>query len=102
MTLLILDEAESEFIDALIYYEGIEAGLGVRFRDEVSANLAWILEHPRVLRLRPGNYYRINLRVFPYYISYIIRGEKIWVLAITHARRKPLYWIGRKKNTEPA
>jgi hypothetical protein len=28
------------------------AGLGAQFRDEVSAGVAWILENPRVLRLR--------------------------------------------------
>ena len=66
MTLIVLDEAELEFLEAVNYYEEA-AGLGSRFRDEVSASVAWILEDPRVLRLRPGNYYRLNLRVFPYY-----------------------------------
>jgi hypothetical protein len=38
----------------------------------------------------------MNLRVFPYYIPYIIRGEMLWVLAVAHGSRKPEYWIGRK------
>ena len=62
MTLVVLDEAELEFQKAVNYYEEA-AGLGTRFRDEVSAGVAWILDNPRVLRLRPGNYYRLNLRV---------------------------------------
>jgi|SRR5580704_5113668 hypothetical protein len=63
MTLIVLDEAELEFLEAVNYYEEV-AGLGAQFRDEVSAGVAWILENPRVLRLRPGSYYRLNLRVF--------------------------------------
>jgi hypothetical protein len=48
MTLIVLDEAELEFLEAVNYYEEA-AGLGARFRDEVSAGVAWILENPRVL-----------------------------------------------------
>ena len=50
MTLIVLDEAELEFLEAVNYYEEA-AGLGAQFRDEVSAGVAWILENPRVLRL---------------------------------------------------
>ena len=36
MTLVVLDEAELEFLEAVNYYEEA-AGLGAQFRDEVSA-----------------------------------------------------------------
>jgi ParE toxin of type II toxin-antitoxin system, parDE len=93
MTLIVLDEAE--LLEAVNYYEEA-AGLGAQFRDEVSAGVAWILENPRVLRLRPGNYYRLNLRVFPYYLPYIIldddfsaqmRGEVESILTIRSRRQ---------------
>ena len=45
MTLIVLDEAELEFLEAVNYYEEA-AGLGAQFRDEVSAGVAWILENP--------------------------------------------------------
>ena len=64
MTLVVLDEAELEFLEAVNYYEEA-AGLGAQFRDEVSSGVAWILENPRVLRLRPGNYYRPQFARFP-------------------------------------
>jgi hypothetical protein len=41
MTLIVLDEAELEFLEAVNYYEEA-AGLGAQFRDEVSAGVAWI------------------------------------------------------------
>lgn len=94
--LILLDEAEDELVDAITRYEGIELGLGRSLRDEVSSNLTWIRAHPELPRLRPPGYYRVNMRTFPYYIPYIIRGEVLWVLAIAHVRRRPLYWIGRR------
>jgi len=39
MTLIVLDEAELEFLEAVNYYEEA-AGLGAQFRDEVSAGSA--------------------------------------------------------------
>jgi len=39
----------------------------------------------------------INLRAFPYYIPFIIRGSTLWVLAVAHSARKPEYWINRKQ-----
>ena len=47
-------------------------------------------------RLRPGDYRRVNLKVFPYYIAYALRDDSAVVLAIAHAHRQPEYWIGRQ------
>lgn len=95
MKLIFLDDAESEFVAAVLYYETIQPGLGIKLRDEVSQNISWIKEHADSPRLRSGNYYRVNLRVFPHYIAYIIREETIWIVAVAHAYRKPGYWIDR-------
>jgi plasmid stabilization system protein ParE len=62
----------------------------------VDRSILWIADHPELCRLRPGAYRRINLRVFPYYIPYIVREQTLWVLAVAHGSRKPLYWISRR------
>jgi hypothetical protein len=49
-------------------------GLGDRFWREVDAHIRWILANPVAARLRRGDYRRVNLEVFPYYIAYAIRG----------------------------
>lgn len=95
MTLIVLDEAEKEFADAVDYYDGRLEGLGARFRDEADALVRWIMDNSEVLCLRPPGYHRANFKVFPYYIPYIIREDIIWILAFAHSRRKPQYWIGR-------
>jgi plasmid stabilization system protein ParE len=94
MTIELLSEARSELMDA-VAYEGELNGLGQRFWDEVDEHISWIAENPEVPRLRPGGYRRVNLKIFPYYISYIVRNQVIWILAIVHGHSRPDYWIDR-------
>jgi len=93
-----LDEAEQELLEAILWYESKEAGLGYRFRQEIGHVLTRIIEDPLLWRERSGGYRRVNCPVFPYYIPYFIRKNKIIVIAIAHCRRKPGYW---KSRTEP-
>ncbi len=65
-------------------------------KGEVDRCILWIEDHPELYRLRPGGYRRATLRVFPYYIPYVVREEIVWILAVAHASQKPLYWISRR------
>ena len=96
MRLVILPQASEELRDAVEYYEAEGFGLGERLWTELLRYLRWIAENPTLPRLRPGNYRRVNLEVFPYYVAYAIRGEAIVVLAISHAARMPEHWIDRQ------
>jgi plasmid stabilization system protein ParE len=96
MRLVVLPEAADEFDDAVDYYDQQQAGLGHRLRDEVDRHIRWIFEHSAIPRIRPGGYRRVNLKVFPYCIAYIVQGDTIWILAIAHSHRKPQYWIRRR------
>jgi len=97
MKLEILEEAEEELNDAIAYYQENEPGLGTRLKEEVRDALQWISINPELPRLRPKGYRRVNLKVFAYYVAYDIWAETIWILAIAHGRRRPEYWIERKK-----
>jgi hypothetical protein len=90
-----LPQAKSELLHAVEYYEGQLDGLGRRFWDEVDQHITWITENPEVPQARDGAYRRVNLRVFPYYVAYIIRDSVIWILAIAHGHSLPEYWIDR-------
>lgn len=98
MRIVVLPEAADEFDDATNYYEEQQAGLGRRFRDEVDHHIRWISEHAELARMRPGGYRRVNLKVFPYDVAYLVRQDTVWVLAIAHGHRKPDYWIRRRLN----
>ena len=96
MKKIILQEAFEELKDAIAYYEEQQAGLGLRLNDEVDQHVNWILGNFTVPQIRKGDYRRVNLKVFPYYIAYIIREDTLWILAIAHAHRNPEYWVKRK------
>jgi toxin ParE1/3/4 len=98
MKVTFLEEAQSEFLAAISYYEEARAGLGQQFREEVDRSVLGIAEHPDLCRLRSGGYRRMNLRVFPYYLPYVIRAETLWILAVAHGSRRPQYWIQRKQS----
>jgi hypothetical protein len=90
-----LAEAETELTEAIIRYEEIEPGLGLRLKDEARAAVEWIESHPTMPRIRPAGYRRVNLKVFRYYIAYAVRNDIIWVLAIAHGHRRPEFWKER-------
>ena len=68
-----VDEAAAAVLNAISYYEQQQPKL----------------ENAEACRLRANGYRRLNLRIFPYYIPYIIRGSTLWVIAVAHSRREP-------------
>ncbi len=96
MTIRFVDEAQREFLEAISAYEEARGGLGRRFKDEVDRCVLWIADHPELYRFRSDAYRRINLRIFPYYVPDVVREQILWVLAVAHAGRRPLYWISRR------
>ena len=95
MILEFLEEAELELFEAAEWYESKEKGLGKRFRDEVERVLDRIVEDPMLWRERSGGYRRVNCPVFPYYLPFFIRGQKIIIAAVAQDHRKPGYWMFR-------
>ena len=89
MNVLFLEEAKREFLDAITYYGQAGVDLGLRFKNEVDQSIKWAAANPELYPLRAGGYRRINLHLFPYYVSYLLREDVFWVLCVSHGRRKP-------------
>ena len=100
MKIVFLDQAHREFSDAVRYYDSQEPGLGQRFEDEIERAIQWLSTNPEACALGRGIYRRMNLRVFPYYIPYVIREQTVWVVAIAQSQRRPEYWIRRAKTLD--
>ncbi len=97
MKVEILEQASAELDKAIAYHEKIEPGLGLRLKAETKEVIKWIAQNPEVPPFRPMGYRRVNLKVFPYYVAYLILNETIWILAMPHAKRRPEFWIRRKR-----
>ncbi len=95
MTVEFLEEADRDLLDAALWYESKQPGLGLRFTAEVGSVLQNIAVNPLLHRERDGGYRRINCPVFPYYLPYFIRHDKIIVLAVAHEHQRLGYWRQR-------
>ena len=89
--------ADDEFSAQVAYYEEREPGLGRRFYDEVIAHLDWIAANPEVPRPRKG-YRRVNLKVFCFYVAYVVEIDRVWILAVAHGNARPGYWMKRMRS----
>jgi plasmid stabilization system protein ParE len=92
-----LKEARDEFRDAVLYYDSCAPGLGLRFKAEIVRVIERMIANPYLWSERAGGFRRVNCPVFPYYLAYFIRGEKLIIAAVAHGRRKPGYWMDRIK-----
>lgn len=88
--------ADRELIEAAAYYEKESPGLGVAFITAVEACISEIVEHPESGTRVHGVVRRRLVRRFPYSVLYSIQGDVIRVLAVAHAKRRPMYWVDRE------
>jgi plasmid stabilization system protein ParE len=90
-------EAQRELEDAFDYHFLIEEELAYSFDAHYQRHHRQICENPLLYNLRRGVTRRVNLtpRFGEYYIAYMIWREKMVILAVAHAKRKPYYWRKR-------
>jgi plasmid stabilization system protein ParE len=82
--------AKEDALDAAIWYEKRQAGLGEDFLDEVDRAVQRLSGEALPCRIRFADVRRMSIRRFKFYgIYYVVRGEEAWVLAIFHGRRHP-------------
>jgi len=91
-------EARREAMDAALYYERQEAGLGDRFSDAIEAGLRQIQRSPFMWRCIRGDSRRFLVKTFPYGIVYLPMEENLFVLAVMHLHREPDYWRKRLRD----
>lgn len=88
--------AERELAEAAVYFERESPGLGSAFITEVERCVAGILEYPESGLVLAGAVRRRLVRRFPYSVLYSVQADHIRVLAVMHAKRRPMYWVGRE------
>lgn len=88
--------AEGEFREAAEYFERESPGLGGAFIDAVEACVAEIVALPEAGAILIGGVRRRLVRRFPYSVLYTIKSDHIRLLAVMHARRRPMYWTDRE------
>lgn len=100
MIVRILEEASDEAVEAAAWYDRQRLGLGDEFLAAIDEAFQKIGQSPETLsgwEDYPGPHAcrRILLNRFPYAVTFVIRPSTIWVIAVSHTRRQPYYWLPR-------
>lgn len=93
-----LEEAKTELLDALAYYNRRTPGAGDRLLADVFEAADRICEAPLRWPVEDDGYRGCRLLVFPYTLRYDIAAHgNIDVVAVAHDKREPGYFRGRTK-----
>ncbi len=95
MELILAKLAQAEMLEAKHYYERQQRGLGLQFLNEAKRSAIRILEQPLAWQIEIEPVRRFIFNRFPYKMLYVIRAERIVVLAVAHQHRDPDYWVER-------
>src|SRR5688500_275212 len=91
--------AEEDALQAALWYDDREAGLGDDFLDQVDAAVQSLSENAMLHRVRFADVRRAPVARFKYYgVYYLIRDQEVWVLAVFHGRRHPRWLELRRKD----
>ena len=90
--------ANNELIDAYNWYEGQQTGLGSRFKSAVREASHHIAGAPLLYPVELDEVRRYVMNRFPFTLRYVLRGDEVWVMAVSHQHRHPDYWVERIQN----
>jgi plasmid stabilization system protein ParE len=88
-------EANREYMQAAEYYANIAPGLGARFYDEIERLILEVRRQPDLFFRFSPPARRALSREFPYSVVYLDQPDRVWIVAVMHAKRRPGYWRDR-------
>ena len=87
--------ARTELTEAGQFYEGRAPGLGARFLDATERAIQLLQGHPDLGTPLSATIRSVTVPQFPYAVVYRVDGDRLFVVAVAHFRRRPKYWAGR-------
>ena len=88
-------KASDDVVQAFNWYSEIDADVAERFKLELERAEELVERSPEAW----GSYLHgtkgFRFRGFPFVMAYIIRDERLIVIAVAHTRRRPSYWRDR-------
>ena len=90
-------EAGHEYLEAIEYHAAISVELGERFDSAIQRLVGEITRDPqRFFRFHPPVQRALSTE-FPYSVVYLEERDRVWIVAVMHAKRRPGYWKKRLK-----
>jgi len=91
--------ADLEVLEAAEWYDSQRDHLGDELIAEVENALNRLqrdpLLHARFPRVKGHDIRSCRLHRFPYLVVYRYQADELLIIAVSHVRRKPFYWLNR-------
>lgn len=94
----ITDEAEADYRESVDFYAEDSREIAREFAREFRAVVDLLRERPLIGSPHIEGTRRKLFPRFPHAVVYDVIGEQITVIAVSHQRRDPQYWVDRVKN----
>jgi plasmid stabilization system protein ParE len=92
------EAANDELKEACDWFERQQSGLGARFKREVREAALLIAKAPLLFPIELEDVRRYVMNRFSYTLRYVLRGDEVWIMAVSHQHRRPDYWVDRVQN----
>jgi plasmid stabilization system protein ParE len=91
---MILPLAKQDVLEAAVWYNAKQKGLGKRLTKEVRSKVKFICKNPKAAAIRYDDTRCVVLDVFPFMIHYNIdeANKTILVVAVFHTSLNPDWW----------
>lgn len=98
MRIRFAEAANDELNDACDWFERQQSGLGTRFRSDVREATRLIAGSPLLFPVELEDVRRYAMSRFSYTLRYVLRGDEVWIMAVSHQHRRPDYWVERSQH----
>ena len=86
---VIRPETENDLKEAFLWYEDKRKGLGYDFLLQIDAGIKLIERNQKTYPAEYKGTRKLLIKRFPYKIIYLLKEEKIIILAVLHGKRRP-------------
>jgi plasmid stabilization system protein ParE len=94
----ILTPADTDTVEAALWYDAQSPGLGAEFMAEVNVAAQRLADNPEIHRIRFADVRRAPVKRFKFYgLYYLIQAGEVWVMSVHHGRRHPRWLRERRR-----
>jgi len=95
VVLEVLEPAAAEALEAVAWYRDRSVVAAAAFQLEIRRAFSEVEGAPEAWPAYVEGTRRFLLQRFPYEVVYVVRGNRVLVVAIAHCKRRPGYWRDR-------
>ena len=86
-------KALNDVKEILEYYDSLNSTLPIRFLDRIGQAKDRIINNEKGFEIKYKNVRTLLLKQFPYHLHYVLKDDKIIIIAVLHSRINPKNYL---------